>query len=235
MKKILLLLVSIFSFVFIQAQERQEGLLWKISGNNLEKPSYIYGNMHVSGKIAFHLGEEFFTAISSADKIALESNPIVWLDEIFDSEDAADYIGRYALQMGTREGFYKNSFEAEEIDNDDLARVLSQEHYFMNWMLYRSARGMSDFEEETFLDMFIYQSGAKNGKEVISLENFLETNRFSDLASIPDIEDKERSKWFKDLTREKRYGDLLEEAYRTQDLSMIDSLKNEVTSNNYMY
>lgn len=235
MKKILLLLVSIFSFVFIQAQERQEGLLWKISGNNLEKPSYIYGNMHVSGKIAFHLGEEFFTAISSADKIALESNPIVWLDEIFDSEDAADYIGRYAVQMGTREGFYKNSFEAEEIDNDDLARVLSQEHYFMNWMLYRSARGMSDFEEETFLDMFIYQSGAKNGKEVISLENFLETNRFSDLASIPDIEDKERSKWFKDLTREKRYGDLLEEAYRTQDLSMIDSLKNEVTSNNYMY
>merc|ERR1711991_253022 len=36
--------------------------------------------MHVSSKIAFNLGDEFFDALSSVDAIALETNPEVWLD-----------------------------------------------------------------------------------------------------------------------------------------------------------
>ncbi len=230
-----ILILFIFITINLIGQQEQKGLLWKISGNGLEKPSFVYGNMHVSGKIAFHLGEEFFESINSVDKIALESNPIVWLDEIFESEDAADYIGRDALRYRTMKGFYKNSFESKEVDNDDLARVLSVDHYFMDWMLYRSGGGSGDFEEETFLDMFIYQSGAKNNKEVISLENFIESSKYSKLASIPDIEDKERSKWIKDLMQEKRYIDLVEEAYRSQNLTMIDSLQKEMSSNNNLY
>lgn len=233
MKKIilpLLFLVAQFSF----AQTAQKGLLWKISKEG-QKPSYIYGNMHVSEKIAFHLGEEFFNAISSVDKIALESNPIVWLDEIMNSELASDYIGRYALASRVNKGFYKNNFKINIPQNSDYSAALSQDHYFMNWLLYRENKSRSDFSEETFLDMFIYQSGAKNNKEVLSLENFKATTKYARLSSMPDIDRKERAQWYKKLTKEKSYNEVMQEAYRMQDLSLIDSISREVSSNTSQY
>jgi len=226
---ILLCSISIFS------QESQKGLLWKITSKNSIKPSYLYGNMHVSEKIAFHLGEEFFAAIKSVDKIALESNPIVWLDQIMESDLASNYIGRYSITRGINSGFYEKAFKLSIPENNHLSYALSSDHYFMNWLLYREDKSRSDFEEETFLDMFIYQSGAKNGKEVLSLEDFRQTTKYSILSAIPDIEEKEPSKWLKKLTKEKDYNELLEEAYRTQNLNMIDSLQQEVSSNNGLY
>ena len=50
-------------------------LLWEISGNGLKKPSYLFGTMHVSDKLAFHLGDSFYNAIKSSDVVALETNP----------------------------------------------------------------------------------------------------------------------------------------------------------------
>ena len=233
-----LLLVIVFLSIHLNAQDKQEaqiGLLWKISGNGLDKPSYIYGNMHVSSKIAFRLGEEFFTAISAVDKIALESNPIIWLDEIMNSNLAENYIGDFGVNNQRSKGFYKKEFRLIIPDNNSLAKALSRDHYFMNWMLYRENKSNSDFEEETFLDMFIYQAGAKTGREVLSLENFRENTKIVEKASIPDIEEKEPDKWFYDLTKDKSYNELMEEAYRKQDLSLIDSLQRQVSSNNSMY
>jgi uncharacterized protein YbaP (TraB family) len=234
MNKLFTLIFSILTII-VSAQESQKGLLWKITGNGTTKPSYIYGNMHVSSKIAFRLGEEFFEAISSTDKIALESNPIIWLDEIMQSDLAANYIGRFSIERNIYIGFYKKSFKISIPDNEDFASAIMRDHYFMNWLLYRENKSMSDFEEETFLDMFIYQAGAKNGKEVISLENFKQTTYYAEMASIPDKEEKEPSKWYKNLTKEKRYGELMEEAYRKQDLSLIDSLQKETSSDNSLY
>ena len=234
MKKLILLFLSVLT-ISLSAQEAQKGLLWKITGNGTSKPSFIYGNMHVSSKIAFHLGEEFFDAISSVDKVALESNPIIWLDEIMQSDLAANYIGNYSIERQISNGFYKKGFKLSIPDNKDLASAIMRDHYFMNWLLYRENKSQTDFEEETFLDMFIYQAGAKNGKEVLSLEDFKQTTKYVELSSLPDKEEKEPSKWYKNLTKEKRYNDLLEDAYRKQDLSMIDSLQQETNSDNSLY
>ncbi len=232
---LLSLLTAFSSTTLIKAQDSQQGLLWKVSLNDSYKASYIYGNMHVSAKIAFRLGEEFFQAISEVEKVALESNPIIWLDEIMGSELAANYIGNYDFGGQNTNGFYKQEFRLIIPDNENIAQAISSDHYFMNWLLYRENKGNSDFEEETFLDMFIYQAGAKNRKEVLSLEDFKENTKFVELASLPDIDDKEPSQWFKKMTKEKSYGEILEEAYRKQDLSLIDSLQREVSSKNSYY
>ena len=47
MKKILFLVFGIFS-IFNQAQPLEKALLWKISGNGLEKPSYLFGTIHAT-------------------------------------------------------------------------------------------------------------------------------------------------------------------------------------------
>jgi len=229
-------LLSFFIVTSLFAQEKYQGLLWEISGNGLEKNSYIYGNMHVSGRIAFHLGEEFFDAIKSVDAIALESNPIMWLDEILGSEYANNYLGNYAIDNQPYKGFYQDAFKLKKIDNQALAYEISSDHYLANWLLYRENKANSDFEEETFLDMFIYQAASKNNKPIYSLEYFEKTDKLTRLAYLPDMEDKEMPDWLKKMTKEKSEYDLISDAYRAQDLDMIDSLQSALsTYNNIKY
>src|SRR6478672_107084 len=82
MKRVLLLIVAIFPFLlFAQPKikdKKYQSLLWEISGNGLKKPSYLFGTMHVSNKLAFHLSDSFYNAIQHTDMVALELNPVNW-------------------------------------------------------------------------------------------------------------------------------------------------------------
>ena len=62
-------------------EKKYQGLLWEITGNGLSRPSYLFGTMHVSNKLAFHLADSFFTAIKSVDVVALETNPANWQED----------------------------------------------------------------------------------------------------------------------------------------------------------
>ena len=79
-------LLGLFFTVTAFAQPLQKGLLWEISGKGLTRPSYLYGTMHVSSKLAFNLSDSFFTAIKNCDRVALESSPENWLEEFLSTE-----------------------------------------------------------------------------------------------------------------------------------------------------
>lgn len=233
MRYILICLLTLFSLNSI-AQNNQKSLLWKISHKDSEKTSYLYGTMHISGRLAFHLGEEFFDAIEEVDAVALESNPIIWLDEIFASPYADDYLGKYGFRYQTYKGFYQSAFELTLPDNEDLTKAISGDHYLSNWMLYRENKSKLDFQEETFLDLFIYQAGMKSGKQVYSLENFSQTTHFSKMGSMSDPEKKETDAWYDKLTEDKNANELIKEAYRNKDVLLLDSLHSQVNSDNFM-
>ena len=49
MKRILaLLVITLLSFNLNQAQELEKSTLWKIEGNGIEKPSYLFGTIHIT-------------------------------------------------------------------------------------------------------------------------------------------------------------------------------------------
>src|SRR6188768_534795 len=48
-----------------KANQSYPSLLWEITGNGLTQPSYLFGTMHVSNKLAFHLSDSFYNAIAS--------------------------------------------------------------------------------------------------------------------------------------------------------------------------
>ena len=233
MRRLLILLLCFLPFYNI-GQNTNKSLLWKITSPYSEKPSFLYGTMHISGRLAYHLGEEFFESILEADAIALESNPIIWLDEIFNSPYASDYLGKYGFQYQTYKGFYQDAFKLNKPDNKSLSKDISKDHYLSNWMLYRENKSKADFEEETFLDLFIYQTGMKNKKEVFSLENFSETTHLSKLGDLPDPEKKEKDAWFEEMTEEKNARTLIEEAYRNKDVMFLDSLHSQINSDNFI-
>ena len=68
MKKLMgvaLLVFSLLSGKTQPAHSSYPSLLWEISGNGLKKPSYLFGSMHVSNKMVFHLSDSFYTAIAA--------------------------------------------------------------------------------------------------------------------------------------------------------------------------
>src|SRR6476646_2114535 len=56
-------------------------LLWEITGNGMSRPSYLFGTMHVSSKMVFHLSDSFYLAIKNADVVALETDMGSWQDD----------------------------------------------------------------------------------------------------------------------------------------------------------
>lgn len=224
-----LFLLNISSY----AQSDNKSLLWKITNKNTQKSSYLYGTMHISGRLAFHLGEEFFDAIESTDAVALESNPIIWLDEIFSSPYASDYLGRYGFFYQTYKGFYQSAFDLTIPDNDNISGSISSDHYLSNWMLYRENKSQLDFQEETFLDLFIYQVGMKTKRKVYSLEDFKQTTHFSKMGNMVDPNKKDKDAWYEKLTEDKSARDLITEAYRNKDVYLLDSLHQQINSANF--
>lgn len=43
-----IILTALLSVFTTNAQELENSLLWKISGNGLEKPSYLFGTIHIT-------------------------------------------------------------------------------------------------------------------------------------------------------------------------------------------
>lgn len=223
--------------LFAQSKQPQEqGLLWQITGNGLEEPSYLYGTMHVSEKVAFHLTDSFFVALESADLIALEQDPSTWMDEMMSSGFITQTLMRSSGRAGVRTSYYggdntwyDKAFEISLPGTSDLGAVLSYQPNMVNRLLYRLSGGNEDFEEHTYLDLFIFQSARKMGKPVVSLEDFVETMRLSFKASkaaADDVKNGKVSGYFgaRKAFEGKNPDELLQDAYRRGNLAMIDSL-----------
>ena len=69
MKKIVLLLCSLFLGVAF-GQKSENSLLWKISGNGLKEPSYLFGTIHITCNAT--LSEKVKTALDKTQQLCLE-------------------------------------------------------------------------------------------------------------------------------------------------------------------
>jgi len=232
MKRIIVLIAVIVSFTTSFSQikiknKKYPSLLWEISGNGIKKPSYLFGTMHISSKVVFNLADSFYMGIRNANVVALETNPESWQEDMskYDlSTNNYNPDGRYGnfdrlpndyLSIHTLEfGKYEKKIEQALYSNPAV----------INNLLYRTYGDFSsDFEENTYLDMYIYQVGKKWGKKVAGVENYGESMKLMMEAYKDAAKDKNR--------RERSYdaengfsADKLQEAYRTGNLDLLDSL-----------
>lgn len=198
---------------------KYQSLFWKIEHPDYEKPSYLYGTMHVSHKIAYHLKDDFFQALKDVDQIALETNPEDWMDKMLEYNNSP-YGGRSS-------GLYE-SFVPKVPEKDDIKGLLQMNNQIVNSILYRNNEYQQNFEEETYLDMFIFQAGGKMGKPVLALEDIDEADILAKKASISAYDPKkEHSPWLKKKLQESGVVQLTEDAYRDKNLDLIDSLNRE--------
>ncbi len=212
--------------LFISAQNPQKypTLLWKISGKQLKKPSYLYGTMHVSNKVAYYLSEQFFNAIKSVDVVGLETNPGEWLENMEKTGELDE--ANLLRPNGAQGNFYKTTFTAVYPEKKLLQGILSYDPDIINGLLYRQNGTRENFEESTYIDLFIYQTAAKLNKHLISLEDFKNSEIKARLAMLPDEEPENQSSNYYSLSQK------IEDAYRAGNLDLLDSLSKLSSSKN---
>lgn len=206
--------------------------MWKVTGNGLQKPSYLYGTMHVSEKMVFQLGDPFFNAIESVDVVALELEPDAWLQSMFagngfrNFEDDEDYYSGRSNQL---EGFFTFDTDLQSKIKD----VIAYEPPLLNYMLFRfdDYSESADFEENTWLDMYIYQTGRKLGKRSIGLETYEQSTLYGKLARKAENNEKvQKSFDSEDRKKMRELQSQIEPAYRRQDLDLVDSINTKTNS-----
>ena len=206
------------------AAQKYQGLLWEITGNGLTKPSYLFGTMHVSSKLAFHLSDSFYYALRQVDAVALELNPDLWQAQMVRlsklNQNYTDFV-----DQGGNDYLSEKSFQLYNYENK-LKMALSTEPPVVNSLLYRSYKTRDDFEEDTFLDLYIFQAGRKLGKLAAGVEDYYESEKLV-LEAYRDMANEKKKKEI-DLDGES-YSSILQKlqnAYRYGDLDLMDSLDN---------
>ncbi len=214
-------------------EKKYQGLLWEITGNGLARPSYLFGTMHVSNKLAFHLADSFFTAIKNVDVVALETNPANWQEDyskptIFSNSSYGGADAMYSMLDMPNDYLRKSTFAISKYENN-LKLAFATEPAMINGMLYRTYNYGADFEEDTYLDMYIFQTGSKLGKKMAGVENFEESEKL--VAEAYKDAAKERRTSKKSYDEDYSYEDniknpyTIEDAYRKGDLDMLDSME----------
>lgn len=212
MKKILFITTFFFSISLFAQKDKT--LLWEISGNGLSKKSYVYGTMHVNDKISYYLSDSFFKNLLNADIVSTESDPETW-DEMMVLTNPNEPIVPY--------NFY-STFYLKPIKKKDLKTIFSNENYFSS-MLSGVEGIQSDYQENTVLDMFIYQTGRKYKKKIVGLENakttMLNIMKVGEHDARPD--EKNREPLMK-LIKSGNFVETLNDYYREKDITMLDSI-----------
>src|SRR5580698_5728401 len=224
---LLILGCFLFRTIPLKAQQKTEkkypALLWEITGNGIKKPSYLFGTMHVSSKLVFHLSDSFYVDIKSADVVALELDPQLWQDQLFRFENMQSNL-KFFTQGAPNDYVNEKSFQLEKYD-DRLKSALGDEPTVINGLLYRTYRTRADFEEDTYLDLYIYQTGRKLGKQATGVENYFQTERLVMEATQDMMKDRKKKGSGTDGESAYDIERKTQEAYRQGDLDLLDSLE----------
>ncbi len=221
----LLIFLIVCSSAFGQISKKPSkypSLFWEITKKGSTKPSYLFGTMHVSSKLVYNLPDSFYMGIKNVQVVALENDMAYWQQDM----DKYDMDPMSFMRNRNRGGDHLsiNTFKVQKYE-ELIKYALASNPSVINNLLYRTYGGKtSDFEEDTFLDMFIYQCGRKYGKKTAGLENFDESMQLMIEAVKDAAKDKNKKQRSYDNYNSEYSFDKLEEAYRTGNLDLLDSI-----------
>lgn len=205
----------LFTTSLFYAQD-ENNLLWEITKKGSDKKSFVYGTMHVNDKISYHLSDAFFDALLSVDVVATESNPEHW-------DDLSLLLG--SRELTNSEKFYRDFYLKPISKNQTIQLFNSHTGFFNSIISSGSNETNANYQEDTVLDMFIFQTGKKYNKTSAGLEDpkmsLLPTYRLTEEESRPKEEN--RNALLK-ILKNKTAEAYIEQMYREKNIVMLDSV-----------
>jgi uncharacterized protein YbaP (TraB family) len=222
-----LLLVSIFYSCKAQPAPSKllinnddNSLLWQVSGNGLQQPSYLFGTFHLMCKNDILFSNQLTVAVNRADKVYME----------MDMDDPATILGGFTLMT------MKDGRTLEQLYNDadykkvrqffldslktSLSFVARMKPFFLEALLYPKmmpCKTISGVEEE------LLRLAKANKKEIKGLETM--EFQASVFDSIPYEEQaKELLKSIDSMESNKKSFDTMMQVYKNQQLGEMENL-----------
>ncbi len=229
MKKILFLVFGIFS-IFNQAQPLEKALLWKISGNGLEKPSYIFGTIHATCD----------ATLDAATLKALEETKQLYLE--IDMDDPM-------LQMQMMQGIAMK-------DGVTISSLVSEKEFvlideFLQENIGMSAKMINTFKpfvlssmllpklldcEFQSVEMELMKVTKAQNEEVYGLETIGDQLQVFDKIPYQDQVNELLKTAKSDLSKEKEEMKKIMDVYKTKDIEkmlvVMDESDNKVSADN---
>ncbi len=163
----------------IQAQTTEKSLFWKISGNGLSAPSYLYGTMHVQDQRVFNFNSNVTDALKSCDVYVMELN--------MDSVNQLELMSKMMMKddQSLQDLMSKKKFKLVDTYFKDS---LGQSLFLYQKMLpiitgqMISLKNMSQDQEEA-LDLYFSTLAKENNIPTLGLEKM--EDQINALGSIP--------------------------------------------------
>jgi len=225
-----LLLFTLFISLFSNAQELEKSLLWKISGNGLNKPSYLFGTIHLTCDTS--LDENTLNALEATEQLYLE----------LDMDDKSIQMQMMKLMM------MKDGAKLSTLLSPEDFKILDE---FMKKNLNMSVKMFDSFKPFMISSMLfpkmldcksqsveyeLMKITKEQNEEIFGLEKAEDQMKIFDEISYQDQAD-ELLKTVKDnLEKDKKEFKEMITIYQNKDiegmLKMMDDSDNKITSEN---
>lgn len=210
--------------VLAQKNSNENTLLWKISGNGLEKPSYLYGTIHMICADDAGLSNNFKKVIKDCDEVYFE----VDMDNLFEMIGAMAKMkmrGDTTLRDLLNEADYKKVKEYFEKKGSMLPFTMLETYKPILAASTLEQKSL-DCDQTAIMEQVIMEEAKQSNKKINGLETMsyqadvldsipyrlqaMQLVSYIDSASLGDKENKQMDELF--------------EAYKKQDLKKLEEL-----------
>ena len=222
---LVLLSLTITHLVLAQDIKENHQLLWEISGNGLEQPSYLYGTIHLADKRAFEFSDSVLLKLESVDAFAMELLPNDIMQFMFEEIMTYDPYNekRWKTEIGEERYKQLDEWIKSEV-HFSLANINIDYSWALSFLLTSSKPSPKKGDKATFLDGHLYQLAKVQGKKTLSLEDVKDQIKLNEEVSIKEqVAEIERYIQVKNGEEviEKEVSELLD-IYHSGDLEGID-------------
>lgn len=226
MKKAIIGLLLCFTGLIPYAQSLDNTLLWRVSGKDLSKPSYLFGTIHLVCSDDIQLSDSLKTAIQQADRIYLELD----MDNLFEMMSA---INKMKMRNDTTLSDLLTKAEYEKVRN--YFRKNGSMIPFSMLETYKPMLTASTLMQASMncnavaVEQMVMKEAKEYRKEIKGLETM--SYQLSIFDSIPyKFQAQQLLQFIESIDSSAEQGKEYEElasAYKAQDLAKMEQLTNK--------
>jgi len=185
-KVIICLNVFLLSVPAFSQTSYPKTLLWRISGNGLQKPSYLFGTMHLNDKRLFRFADSVYGAIEKSEGLAIEVNPdemaAFYVTKMFDEIENAKKLNKVLssndFKKYSKALAKKFNKSADDITTKDIIKEKNK------WVAEYLEKG----EMPTFMDAYLYNIARRQGKWMGGIEDVTDQAGLDESVDKTDID-----------------------------------------------
>ena len=216
-KNLIIVLIFLAAKNTFAQQKYAPTFLWKITGNGLTKPSYIYGTIHLQDKALFNLGDSIYSAIEKTDGFSLEINPVEILDSLIKKIDENDE-SPLVKDLFKDEAYKKVMKQIEKKYKVKADKLTLKKLYKYSTNKFTETNPKEKMQ--TFMDMYLYNIAMRQSKTFAALENVSDQMGLMNNFTSDNIEKLINQ----DSILEINYADRLKSIYIKKDLTGLNKM-----------